>query len=113
MNKKTLGAVAAITLILPILAFAQVSDTPPGATFGSLTDLGGKIVQQVWVVFTVLAIIMFVVAGILFLTSQGDPEKITKARSAFIWGVAGVVVGILAYTIISLVTGALGSGSSI
>lgn len=111
MNKKTLGAVAIATLVLPVLAFAQISATPPSSTsFTDLTGLGNKIVQQIWVVFTVIAVICFVVAGILFLTSGGDPDKITKARSAFIWGVAGVIVGVLAYTIIALVRGAIGAG---
>ena len=88
---------------------AQVGGTPPSSFSPNLTALGQTIINQVWIVFTIFAVICFVIAGILFLVSQGDPEKVTKARSAFLWGVAGVVVGVLAYTIIALVRGALGA----
>jgi len=54
-------------------------------------------------VFTIIAVVCFVIAGVLFLTAQGSPEKIQAARNAFLWGVAGVVVGVLAFTIISIV----------
>ena len=62
----------------------------------------------VWVIFAAIVVICFVIAGILFLVSDGDPEKVHKARSALIWGVAGVVVGIVAYSILAIVGLALG-----
>ncbi|MFH1968074.1 MAG: hypothetical protein ABIJ84_01660 [bacterium] len=70
-------------------------------------SLGVAIANIVWVVFTVIAVISFVVAGILFLTAQGDPGKITTARQAVIWGVGGVVVAILGFAIISIIGGVL------
>jgi hypothetical protein len=54
-------------------------------------------------IFGAVAVISFVIAGILFLTANGEPEKIKTARSAVIWGIAGVVVGILAFSIIAIV----------
>ena len=62
-----------------------------------------QILNSLWILFTAIAVIFFVVAGILFLTAQGNPEQVSKARSAFFWGVVGVVVGIIAYSIITLV----------
>jgi len=81
---------------------AQVGGSPPRVN-GDITALGNIIVNKVWIVFTIIAIIMFVIAGILFMTAQGAPEKIATARQAFLWGVAGVAVGILAYTIVTIV----------
>lgn len=101
---KKIAISAGVISALPLFAFAQLYDTGL-----SIATLGQNIVNAVWIVFTVIAIICFVVAAVLFLTSNGQPEKIAKARSAFLWGVAGVVVGILAYTIISLVRGAMGA----
>ena len=50
-----------------------------------------------------------IIAGILFLVSGGDAEKIKTARNAFIWGVVGIVVGLLAFSIVSLVRSAIGA----
>ncbi|MGD0576965.1 MAG: hypothetical protein ABSA74_02750 [Candidatus Staskawiczbacteria bacterium] len=54
-------------------------------------------------VFGAIAVICFVVAGVLFLTAQGAPEKLKTAKAAVIWGVAGVIVGIAAYSIVAIV----------
>jgi hypothetical protein len=61
-----------------------------------------------WIIFGGIAVIAFVVSGILFLTAGGAPEKVATARNAAIWGIAGVVVGILAYSILAIVGTALG-----
>lgn len=111
MNTKKIAlSLATIGLaVLPIVALAQVGGSAPTGFATSLETLGQMIVNQIWIVFTIIAIIAFVIAGVLFLTSGGDPEKIAKARSALIWGVAGIVVGILAFTIIAVIRGALGA----
>lgn len=62
-------------------------------------------------IFGGVAVICFLIAGVLFLTAKGEPEKIKQARSAIYWGVAGVVVGILAFSIIAIVSNILSSGS--
>jgi len=73
----------------------------------SLVNLIPNILATAWIIFAGLAVICFIIAGVLFLTAQGDPEKVASARSAFIWGVVGVVVGIVAYSIIAIVSTAL------
>jgi len=102
MNKKILALVV-LSLFLPVLTMAQIGGSPPSINT-DLTSLGQKIANAVWIIFTIIAVIMFVVAGITFLTAQGDPEKVKGARNSVIWGVAGIVVAILAFTIIKVVT---------
>lgn len=109
IRKIALITLTVATAILPLVTMAQVGGAPPTSFSPNLTSLGQIIINQLWIIFTIMAVVMFVISGILFLTSQGDPDKVTKARSAFLWGVAGVVVGVLAYTIIALVRGALGA----
>jgi hypothetical protein len=106
MKKITLSLVTTSLIVLPIIALAQVGGAPPDITL-NLTTLGNKIANAAWIVFTVIAVVMFVVAGVKLLTAGGEPEKIQEARSAFVWGVAGVVVAILAFTIITLVSSIL------
>lgn len=81
-----------IILISPVVALAY--------TLGSLVD---SVVQAAQLIFLGVAVVCFIMAGILFLSSRGDPEKLASARSAVLWGVAGVVVGIIAPTIIDFV----------
>ncbi|MGM0629327.1 MAG: hypothetical protein ACQESA_02785 [Patescibacteria group bacterium] len=40
----------------------------------------------------IVATFAIVYSGFLFVTAQGNPEKLTKARSAFIWAVIGGLV---------------------
>jgi FtsH-binding integral membrane protein len=54
---------------------------------------------------------MFVVAGITFLTANGEPDKLKTARSALLWGTIGIVVAIIAYSIIGIISGALTADS--
>lgn len=102
MNKIVVSLILLSILIAPALASAQ-----PRVTINSLDQLIEAIKRPIWAVFGLLALICFIVAGILFLTSAGDPDKIKLARTALIWGVVGVVVGILAFSIVSIIETAL------
>jgi hypothetical protein len=99
MKKYLISLALLSALALPVFALAQ-GQPAGGATLDSLVN---GIKTAAWTIFGAVAVIAFVVAGILFLTAAGNPEKIQQARNAFLWGVAGVVVGILAYSIISIV----------
>ncbi|MCX6724283.1 MAG: hypothetical protein NT155_03900 [Candidatus Staskawiczbacteria bacterium] len=106
MKTIKIALVALSIAALPLMAFAVVSNPINNVSGGGISDLNtlvNSILAKMWVVFAGIAVIMFLVAGILFLTAGGQPEKIQSARSAFIWGVAGVVVGIIAYSIIAIV----------
>lgn len=72
-----------------------------------LAGLARNIETAIWVVFGGIAVICFVIAGILFLTAMGNPEKLKIARDSLWWGVAGVIVGILAYSIVAIITKAI------
>ena len=105
MTKSKIALVSLAVLLLPVmaLAIAQPTANPTGAAVGDLTAIINSVLRTMWVVFAAIAVICFLVAGILFLTAGGQPEKIQSARNAFIWGIAGVVVGIIAYSIIAIV----------
>ena len=112
MNKtqKSILSLAILCIIgVPVMALALTGDVPPTAgSISSLSDLIKNIEIAIWMIFAAIAVIMFVVAGILFLTAQGAPEKVQAARSAFMWGVVGVIVGIIAYSIIAIVSSVIG-----
>ena len=113
MNKIKKIQIALVTLgvlALPLMTLAVYNPlgNPTGSNFGDLTSVINNILGKLWVVFAAIAVVCFLVAGILFLTAGGQPEKVQAARSAFIWGVAGVVVGIIAYSIIAIAGSLIG-----
>jgi hypothetical protein len=48
----------------------------------------------------VAAVIVLIVAGIRFVTSGGDPSKVSNARAAIINSIIGIIIIILARTLI-------------
>ena len=56
-----------------------------------------------------LGTIMIIWAGILYLTSAGSPEKMTKAKTALTYAIIGIVVGISATTIVSIIGEIIGA----
>jgi len=108
MNKQKIltGLVSFSILAAPVLALAA----PPTNNSLTLCTLVTKIEDIVWIAFGLITVIAFVTAGILFLTAGGNPEKVAQARTAFLWGVAGVVVGIVAFSIIAIIGSGLGIG---
>lgn len=91
--------------MLPSVAFAQLHAYGPDISITSIID---TVVANSWIIFAAIAVVCFLVAGVLFLTAEGAPEKLKQARSAFLWGIAGVVIGIVAYSIILIVGNFIG-----
>lgn len=58
------------------------------------------------------AVIFIVIAGILFMSSAGDPKAKEKAQKAFTYSIIGFVLTIAAFTIKLLILGALGATQS-
>ena len=50
-----------------------------------------------------VAVVMIIIGGISFATSQGDTARTTKARNTILYGVVGLVVALLAFAIVNFV----------
>lgn len=88
MNKKiSLLFLLVISLILPFTANAQ------GINVGAIL---GRIKTILFIIFDGIVVIMFVIAGLKYLTAKGDPGKVNDANKMLIWAMVGVAVGILA-----------------
>jgi len=59
--------------------------------------------QWLLVIFGFLAIISFVVAGIMYFVAAGDDKKAEEAKQQMQWSIIGVVVGLSAYIILKAV----------
>lgn len=52
-----------------------------------------------------VAVLIIVLAGFRYITSQGNPNEITMARNAIIYSLVGLVVIISAFAIVNFVCG--------
>jgi len=101
--KRILPALALLTILaLPVMVLAGDPNPPQ-----NLNALIAALKTPIWVIFAFIVLVCFVYAGILFVTAGGNPDKIEKARSAFLYGVVGIVVGVVAYGILAIVVNIL------
>ena len=66
-----------------------------------------KILNTVFVVIGIVAVIMIILGGVSYATSQGDPGKAAKAKNTIMYAIIGLVVVLLAFAIVNFVLQAL------
>lgn len=131
MKKLVLNVIAAVLMVLGLGSIATLSPAyaatpicPDGTVLSagqSLKDcpsenLGGaannedNLMNTLTVIINVIvgvvgfiAVVMIVIGGIGFVTSQGDTNRVAKARNTILYGVVGLVVALLAYAIVNFV----------
>ena len=109
MNKKIVSLFASAGLmLLPLVSLAAPINpaNPPQLPPIAATTPWPVIVAIlafVWPIFIGIAILMFLIAGLTFITANGDAGKIKTARDAMIWGVVGLIVGLLAFSLPDIV----------
>ena len=52
-----------------------------------------------------ISVIMIIIGGIRYSTSNGDPGKITGAKNTILYAIVGLVVALMAYSIVYFVLG--------
>lgn len=83
-----------VVTLSPFLVNAESPGTgfqsPIGfSSFGEVVAAIVGVVVQVGVVLVILAIIY---SGFLFVTAQGNEEKISKAKRTFLWVIVGAII---------------------
>lgn len=87
--------------ILSSVAAAVTIPNPLGVN--SFCSLLTTIASGVGMFVATLGTIMIIISGIMFLISAGSPEKMGKAKTALIYAIIGIVVGVSASTIVAIV----------
>lgn len=96
----------AVLLLLPSVALAVDPLTWVLGIVNRFLDI------IVWPVFLSVSVVMFMWAGFLFLTAQGDPGKNATARKLIIWAVVGIVVAVFAFSIVGILEQIIAPSSS-
>jgi hypothetical protein len=118
--KKVLPLLVVLFMLLaPVLALnAQVTVPPPSGdpapavsgklknpipNIGTLEQFIGVILRGVIKVGIPLVVIMIIYSGFLFVTALGNTEKLTQAKSAFMWSLIGTAVLLGSWAIAELI----------
>lgn len=130
-------ALVASFLLLPVLGFGVVVGTPTlvsaagqcptnndgaqvsiddGAKCAKSADQKsnfGTVIRDITNVLLFIigavAVIMIILGGIRYTTSNGDSNQVTAAKNTILYGVIGVIIALLAYAIVSFVIGSFSS----
>jgi glucose uptake protein GlcU len=100
--------------ILSVLVLSSILASPVIALAQEPSPVGYEQVLEniryaMWIIFGLFAVIMFIIAGFYFLTAGGDPDRVAKSRSMVIYGVIGIIVAILGYSIVSILMAVVGA----
>ena len=103
MSKKTLSLV----LFIGLLCFAGLvladDSISPTTTATSFSALFGSIAKAIAGIIGGVGAIMFIVAGIFYVTSGGSPERMGVAKKTLVYAIIGMVVGLSANAIVDFV----------
>lgn len=84
---------------------AEAGITATGAAPGGLTvqDLIRNIVLILSYLVGAIAVIMLIVGGFMYVTSQGDAGRLTTARNTIVYALVGIVVVLFAQVVVRYV----------
>jgi len=100
MKKILLALVLASTLTLPLIGLAAEPKTAPEI---DTIDLLNRITNWLFTILLIIAAIFIIIAGLYFVTAQGDADKTKSARNFILYALIGVLVGFAAKGLVKLV----------
>jgi len=110
--RKILFTSVLLSLALPIIVLA---DCPPGSvcidnpliadSFETIID---NLIDFIFNIAVVLAPLMLIIGGFLFVTAGGSPEQISRAKNLLIWTAIGFLVVLLSKGILGIINKILG-----
>ena len=68
---------------------------------------GSTVINAIVFIVGMIAVVMIILGGVNYATSQGDPGKVKKGKDTILYGIIGLVISILAFAIVNFVLGAL------
>lgn len=69
----------------------------------SLTEIIQSILNWIFGIIGIVAVVMIIIGGFNFMTSAGDPGKVKKGKDTILYGIIGLVVALLAFAIVNFV----------
>ena len=114
--KSVLYSLLLSIIIFPVKTFAQWAPAGVNAEAqlpsGTITSIVISLMNWLLALVGIIGIIGFVIAGIIYLTSAGDDNRIGTAKKAMTWSIVGVIVALIGYVIIQAVDAWLDGSST-
>jgi len=119
--KKIAYGISATAMLLPAIAFGlEDSSSPSGWSeeFVTGTGLSTASVYEVirtllnWLlgIIGVLALVGFVISGIMYITAAGDEDRVDKAKAMLTYSIIGIVVALVGLIIVQALSYIIGGG---
>lgn len=83
---------------------AEFNKCMSGNTDGVLEKVK-EVLNVVFLVVGILAVIMIIIGGVFMMISAGDPGKIKRAKDTIMYSVIGLIITLLAFAIVNFVVG--------
>jgi hypothetical protein len=84
--------------------FCEAKDNEENTLFGANGVLT-RVAVFLGVVVGAVSVVVMIIAGIRFINSGGDPQKVASAKNTIIYGAIGVAVAVFAPLIVAFVVG--------
>ncbi len=103
---RTLLSACLLTLFMSVISFSVVFavDLPttelPTTDFETILE---NIVNWIVGIITLVAVIVIVIAGILWTTSGGDEDQAGKARRMLTYGLVGLAIALAAFAMVQVI----------
>ena len=81
----------------------QLAANPDDCKGGDLNNMIRTIINTVIFAVGMVAVVMIILGGVNYATSQGDSTKVKKAKDTILYGIIGLVISLLAYAIVTFV----------
>jgi len=104
--KKIITGISIASLMLPVLALAQTASTAPDIDLLQALD---TLTNWLFTLLLIVAVIFLIIAAFTFISAQGDPEKVTKARNFVLYALIGVAVAVAAKALVAFVQMIMGA----
>ncbi|MGB3072729.1 MAG: pilin [Candidatus Moraniibacteriota bacterium] len=121
-KKMAIGAVNGLVLLAPATALALTNGSwadrgttnyqSSGLPTGTIYQIISSTLSWLLAILGFIAVIGFVISGILYLTAAGNETQIEKAKSAMTYSIIGVIVALMGYVIIQAVNAWLGTSAN-
>ncbi len=69
----------------------------------SLPEIVQGILNWIFGIIGIIAVIMVILGGFKLMTSTGDPGRVKKGKDTILYGIIGLVIALLAFAIVNFV----------
>lgn len=108
--KKIIYIFILFSVFYPLNVLAQAServDLPQPLGGKDVSSLAAQIIETILGLVGVLALVMFIYGGILWMTSAGKKEQVEKGKKTLVWSVLGLALVAFSYAILQFVLNVL------